>query len=114
VDMRGRDPANTLAFTRFWLDPMRGYAVVRQDSRRADPAMKPPTDEGFQSLMDQWAQTPKGIWYPTRVGCGSIQELNEKKATWYHFFLDFPADMPDELFKPAKRTALLDRYPVGH
>ena len=76
--------------------------------------MKPPTDEGFQSLMDQWEQTPKGVWYPTRVGCGSIQELKEKKATWYHFFLDFRADMPDELFKPAKRTALSDQYPVGH
>ena len=30
VDMRGRDPANTLAFMRFWLDPMRGYAVVHR------------------------------------------------------------------------------------
>ena len=42
--------------------------------------------------MDQWEQTPKGVWYPTRVGCGSIQEHKEKKATWYHFFLDFHAD----------------------
>ncbi len=114
VDMRGHDPARTLAFTRFWLDPMRGYSVVRQDSLRADPATKPPTDESFQALMDQWEQTPSGVWYPTRVCSGSIQELKETKATWYHFFLDFPAAMPDELFKPAKRTALSDRYPVGH
>jgi hypothetical protein len=113
VDMRGHDPARTLTFTRFWLDPMRGFAVVRQDSHHADPAMKPPTDEGFQALMDQWEQTPNGVWYPTRVGSGSIKDLKEKNATWYHFFLDFPLDMPDELFKPAKRSALTDRYPAG-
>jgi hypothetical protein len=113
VDMRGHDPANTLTFTRFWLDPMRGYAVVREDNLRAEPAVKPPAEEGFQSLMDQWEQTPNGVWYPTRVGMGSIQEMKEEKATWYHFFLDFSADMPDHLFRPAKRTVLTDRYPSG-
>jgi len=113
VDMRGHDPARTLAFTRFWLDPLRGYAVVREDSLRADPAMKPPTEEGFQALMDQWEQTPNGVWYPTRVGSGSIKDLKEKRATWYHFFLDFPPDMPDDLFKPSKRTVLTEHYPVG-
>jgi hypothetical protein len=34
-------------------------------------------------------------------------------ATWYHFFLDFPADMSDDLFKPAQSIVLTDLYPVG-
>ena len=113
MDMRGRDPARTLPFARFWLDPMRGYAVVREDNLHAEPTVKPPTDDGFQSLMDQWEQTPSGVWYPTRVGHGLITELKERNGTWYRFFLDFPADVPDDLFKPAKRVVLTDRYPVG-
>jgi hypothetical protein len=95
---------NEIPFQLFWLDPTRGYAVVRRDLRNTDPA-KPPTDRDYQDLMDQWEQTPKGIWYPTRVNSG--------RTTWYHFFLNFPTDIPDELFKPAKRTVLTDRYPVG-
>jgi hypothetical protein len=113
VDWRGRDPANTFSCERFWLDPMRGYAVVREDVLFADPAVKPPTDRDQHNLMDQWEQTPSGIWYPTRVGTGPLLKGLKTGATWYHFFLDFQADMPDELFKPAKRTVLTDRYPVG-
>lgn len=93
-----------IPFLLFWLDPTRGYAVVRTDLRNTDPA-KPPTDRDYQDRMDQWEQTPKGIWYATRVNSG--------RTTWYHFFLNFPADIPDELFKPAKRTVLTDRYPLG-
>ena len=43
----------------------------------------------------------------------SLKDLMDKKGIWYHFFLDFPSDMPDELFKPTKRAVLTDRYPVG-
>ena len=103
---------NEVPFQRFWLDPERGYAVVRHDILHADPA-KPRTDRDFQFLMGQWEQTPNGVWYPARVGVGSLMSELKTGATWYHFFLDFPADMPDELFKPAKRTVLTDRYPVG-
>jgi len=113
VDMRSHDPARTFTFSRFWLDPMRGYAVVRYDLLFADPAVKPPTDRDRQELMDQWEQTPGGLWYPTRVGEGSLLNGFKTGATWYHFFLDFKADMPDDLFKPAKRTVLTDQYPVG-
>jgi hypothetical protein len=63
--------------------------------------------------MDQWEQTPSGIWYSTRIGIASRSKDLKTGATWYHFFLDFKDDMPDELFKPAKRTVLTDRYPVG-
>jgi hypothetical protein len=102
---------NEIPFQRFWLDPARGYAVVRYDLLNTDPA-KPPTDRDHQELMDQWEQTPSGIWYPTRVGTGSLANGLKTGATWYHFILDFKADMPDDLFKPAKRTVLTDRYPV--
>jgi hypothetical protein len=99
--------ANEIPFQLFWLDPLRGYAVVRRDLRNTDPA-KPPTDRDHQDLMDRWEQTPNGVWYPTRVNAGSLS-----RKTWYHFFLEFPTDMPDDLFQPAKRTVLTDRYPVG-
>src|SRR5262249_15637859 len=71
VDLRSFDPAITLKFQRFRLDPQRGYAVVRHDLLLDDPAVKQPTDRDHQRLMDQWEQTPNGIWYPTRVGTGS-------------------------------------------
>ena len=100
------------SFQRIWLDPTRGYAVVRRDFLHADTAVKPPTDQDSQELMDQWEQTPSGLWYPTRVRTGPLVNGPNTRATWYHFYLDFPADMPDELFKPAKRTVLTDRYPV--
>jgi hypothetical protein len=113
LDLRSHDPAITCQFQRFWLDPMRGYAVVRHDTLLVDPAVKPPTDQDGQVLMDQWEQTPNGVWYATRVGRGSLLNGLKTGATWYHFFLYFQSDMPDDLFKPEKRTVLTDRYPAG-
>ena len=98
---------NEIPVQRFWLDPLRGYAVVRRDLLQAEPAGRPGTGREYQDRMDQWEQTPSGVWYPTRVNAGSIG------TTWYHFYLDFQADLPDDLFKPAKRTVLTDRYSVG-
>ncbi len=97
---------NEIPWQQFWLDPLRGHGVVRRDLRNTDPAT-PPTNRDYQDLMDNWEQTPNGAWYPTRVNAGS-----QNRTTWFHFYLDFPADMPDELFKPAKRTVRTEQYPV--
>jgi hypothetical protein len=111
---------NEIPYQRFWLDPARDYAVVRYDILNADPANKVPTTQVSQHLMDQWEQTPGGIWYPTRAGQGSLWKERKPDSRgvmpyveWYHFFLDFQAEMPDDLFKPARRTVLTDRYPVA-
>jgi hypothetical protein len=54
--------------------------------------------------MDDFRQTPRGFWYPTKVSrvirhnSPSAPEKIRPQTTMY-FFLGFPADMPDELFK---------------
>jgi hypothetical protein len=109
-----------IPYQRFWLDPARGYAVVRCDILNADAANKLPTTLVSQELMELWEQAPSGIWYPTRAGEGSLWKDRKPDARgvmpfveWYHFFLDFRADMPEELFKPKKRTILKDQFPTS-
>ncbi len=103
-----------IAFQRFWLDPKRNFALVRSDRLESGPAKTSASPEGFRDRMDSWKQTPKGVWYPTRVsrtlGTEPPKEGNMKKG--FHFFLEFGTEMPDSLFKPEKRTVFLDRYPV--
>jgi len=69
---------------RRWLDPQHGYAVVKLEPFRR-----------WWEEFDEFRQSPRGIWYPTRA---VRTNANGRMETRY--FLDFSAQLPDELFKP--------------
>lgn len=84
----GRGPA---IGERVWLDPTRGYLVLRRESR-GSPSME---------VMDV-AQSPSGRWYPTRlrvIGGRRSRETGETEDSYVNYHLDFNAEFPDDLFE---------------
>jgi len=92
----------------FWLQPRYGYAVVKHVTSDcpavdADPRRK---DKQLIHEYDGFRQTPRGVWYPTVSRYkNAIQSENKSKpgGIEFHdeityFYLDFTAELPDELF----------------
>lgn len=87
---------------RYWFDPAREYAVVREDLivKEESGDLTPHT-----TIIEKMAQSPNGVWHATRI--------RRKRAIGYpdgkrrdqvnDLYLDFNADLPDSLFDlPAK------------
>ena len=112
-------PLDRRAFHReeFWLQPRYGYAVVKHVTSDCpavdeDPLRK---EKGIIHEYDGFRQTPRGVWYPTVSRWKNASESENKnkpggiefhdQLTW--FYLDFAAELPDELFRTDWRGDLL-------
>jgi hypothetical protein len=83
---------------RFWLDPQRGILIVRKEQFLAS---KPGESAGASEVLSA-ARTPQGLWYPTAVrliGNSVSIEDNTRSDTYVRYYLEFDADIPDELFQ---------------
>jgi hypothetical protein len=102
-------PDGALGHEWFFVDPAKGYAVVRAElfTLPPDTPSEPAASQVRQTIsMEDFHESPQGFWYPTVVhntshfaannsrGQGAIQPL--KTMVRYHF--DFDADLPDSLF----------------
>ena len=91
----------------FWLQPKYGYAVVKHVLSDCPAVDEDPQRKEKRSIYeyDDFRQTPGGLWYPTVA--------RQKNASWSqnkntggvelhdqvtYFYLDFTAELPDELF----------------
>ena len=94
---------------RFWLDPARGYVTCRREQLAFESKLEgnevvstvTPPDE--VQVMENFEQSPDGVWYPTMVRCRRISDGDngDKRETEevYRFRLFFEVEMPDSLFK---------------
>jgi hypothetical protein len=101
----------------YWLQPKYGYAVVKHVASDC-PAANDDRNQRTGKLVheyDGYRQTPHGIWYPTvsrfKSGWWSASkskpggvEIHDQVT---YFYLDFAAEMPDELFNTAYKGDLL-------
>lgn len=87
---------------RYWVDPGKGYVLLKEVlSGARDPDGSTTT---VSSTLEDLRQSPCGIWYPGLVRekvvrsrpDGTNSEANEKVT---RFFVDFAAELPDELFR---------------
>ncbi|HQR09184.1 MAG TPA: hypothetical protein PLN21_20350 [Gemmatales bacterium] len=76
---------------RFWVDPSRSYLVMRHEIGEWDTR---PEHLDWRQI-ERMNRTPSGIWYP--------QVVKGTSGTM-HFYLDFKAEIPDELFTPKERV----------
>jgi len=88
----------------YWLQPKYGYAVVKHVlsfSYKAD-GDRPRKENRLVFEYDDFRQTPRGIWYPTKsVWKNAPWGPNKNKPRSIEYFhLDFTAELPDELFDP--------------
>jgi len=87
----------TITPERYWLDPQRGNLMVRKEQFLAS---KPDEPAGASEVLSA-ARTPQGLWYPTAVrliGNTVSLEDNTRSDTYVRYYLEFDADIPDELF----------------
>ena len=90
----------------FWLQPKYGYAVVKHVISDCPAVEKDPLRKEIVHEYDGFRQTPAGIWYPTVSRYkNAFQSKNKNKSggVEFHdqvtyFYLDFAAELPDELF----------------
>jgi hypothetical protein len=95
---------------RYWIDPARSYLTVREDvlysKVPAGAKSQPPRDQ--IRVVEQAAQTPNGIWYPTVIRDKGHWDFDNSK-TYRHddvwrYYLDFGADIPEAVFQPVTRS----------
>lgn len=87
----------------FWLDPTRGYVLLKEEATdlpRAgdDPSKASGRSHGIHEF-EGLRQSPRGVWYPTVVRwspAGSPQT--------YYYHLDFNVEVSDDLFTVAPPT----------
>jgi len=89
---------------RYWVDPGKGYATRRYILADCHQAGASRSDA---YTMDDFERSPRGIWYPTlvrrKVTMDPPPAENWTDETGTRFFLDFEAEIPDELFRPVDR-----------
>jgi hypothetical protein len=85
---------------RVWLDPTRGYMVLRKEELVGETAEDREASTAME-VMDV-AQSPSGRWYPTRlrvIGGRRSRETGETEDSYVNYYLDFNAEFPDDLFE---------------
>jgi hypothetical protein len=85
---------------RFWLDPQRDYIVVRWETAMRDGTGKETVSNS--QIVEETARSPQGIWYATKIRRKNAvhhQDGTESDLI-YKIYVDFDADLPDELFEP--------------
>jgi hypothetical protein len=90
----------------FWLQPKYGYAVVKHVTSDCPAVDKDPVRKEIIREYDGFRQTPRGLWYPTvsrHKNASSTENKNKPGGIDFHdqvtyFYLDFTAELPDELF----------------
>ncbi|HWB08075.1 MAG TPA: hypothetical protein VG826_02435 [Pirellulales bacterium] len=97
---------STFRDLRYWVDPGKGDVTLQERLAGArDPDGSTTT---VTRTSEEFERSPRGIWYPTLVRetvvrdpPGAPSQESEERVT--RFFLDFEADVPDELFQPVDR-----------
>ncbi len=93
-----------------YVDPAKGYAVVRAEAFELPADTSANLEAGYEPMsfrMEGFQQSPKGLWYPTviRYTRGVVDEKDEVPAnkstprtTTVYYHMDLDADLPDSLF----------------
>jgi hypothetical protein len=92
----------------FWLQPKYGYAVVKHVTSDCPAVDEDPLRKEKRIIHEYngFRQTPGGLWYPTVSrwkNASSSENKNKPGEVEFHdlvtyFYLDFTAELPDELF----------------
>ena len=117
AEQSGPADRSTYHKTEFWLQPEYGYAVV-QYAMSLSPAVDEdllPKEKQLIWKYEGFLQTPSGVWYPTVVRWQNMVQSankNEPRRIEFvdkvmYFYLDFAAELPDELFGPKWQGDLL-------
>lgn len=111
--LTSRDPRFDSAYhkTRHWLDPERRFVALKTELSDCPEVDRDPCRVHKADVyeLEAFRQSPRGIWYPTQVRRkNAMADKDKHGVTHYvdevtHYELDFPVQLPDDLFTPAVR-----------
>lgn len=81
---------------RFWIDPARSYMTARYE-----------LGDDLTVTVEEAAQSPRGIWYPTLMRHASVSKRNGERTireTITRHYLHFDVKLPATLFRPTDRA----------
>jgi len=96
-----RETRGAYHLSKYWYDPEHAYFI--RHSEVSDP--RPIRDDGCQLNIhdvEEFARTPSGVYYPTRVRRTCDDKSDQ--ATYYWYYVDFNSDLPDSLFERKARS----------
>lgn len=74
---------------KFWIDPARSHVSLKYEYQTGDRT--------HRVVNERFDQTPAGVWYSTLTRTEDVGD-GDPWRRW--FFVDFDAELPDELFSP--------------
>ncbi len=83
---------------RYWFDPEHGFCLRKSESTVISRDKKSIAYVNTEEF-DDYAQSPKGYWYPRRV---RRTTTNSDAVQVRDYYLDFDVDLHDDLFEPLK------------
>ena len=96
-DTRFPDDGTHPDLYKLWIDPLENYASIRTESSVFKASGPPHLEFIDTQVVEALAKSPGGYAYPTRV---RRTTSNSPAVQVTRFYLDFKADIPDELFRP--------------
>jgi hypothetical protein len=101
TSQRNRIAAATEEENRFWLDPERGYIVMRWDSIARNAAGE--EELRGSTITEEVARSPGGVWYATRMRRPDQKNGPSGEAVHgdvVHMYVEFGVLLPHALFDP--------------
>lgn len=86
---------------RYWLDPRRDFIALRWEMVNHDGNGNEIISHSH--IVEETARSPQGVWYATKVrlkNASTRQSDGKQFDVVYHIYVDFEAELPDELFQP--------------
>ena len=100
------DSAGGIGHDRYFVDPVKGYAVVRAEMYRLPPSEPndPASSKNRDTVRLEDFQHPTlNFWYPAEVHVETVyvdrQGKTNRELTTTRYRIDFDAELPDSLFK---------------
>lgn len=104
--LRGRDTSRDATgkpdYFRLWIDPKANYLSMKSEIRVSDASDQKKVAFIDQHTVETTAKSPKGHSYPTRT---RQIHYNGQHEMVRKFYVDFEAEVADELFEPLKTAA---------
>jgi hypothetical protein len=85
---------------RYWLDPQRGFIVVRTDWVMRVAAGQEKVTQ--RTTVEETARSPQGVWYASKIRRSQPEPVGNEKVVGdvAEFYVDFDVKLPDSLFEP--------------
>ncbi len=106
LSARSTNPVCPQCFEWYWVDPDKGYAVVRAELFCLPDGVEPDLSktENRQSMrMAGFRRSPQGFWYPSVIHESMPTGLVGDRPPLQHeirYYIDFTSKMTDSLFDP--------------